>query len=79
MVVDNTLRGNGYGKKMLKAGLKYAFEILDVDKVTIGVFENNASAYNCYKAIGFVKTEIVEKEPWNVIEMEINKNDYITN
>lgn len=79
VVVDNTLRGNGYGKKMLKAGLKYAFEILDVDKVTIGVFENNASAYNCYKAIGFVKTEIVEKEPWNVIEMEINKNDYITN
>lgn len=79
VVVDNSLRGNGYGKQMLSAGLKYAFEILGVDKVTIGVFENNDSAYKCYKSVGFVKTELVDKEPWNVIEMEIKKNDYIKN
>lgn len=79
VVVDNTLRGKGYGKQMLSMGLKYAFEILGVDKVTIGVFENNDSAYNCYKAVGFVKTEIVDNEPWKVIEMEINKKDYIGN
>lgn len=58
---------------MLELGLKYAFEILGVDVVTIGVYENNEIAHNCYKRVGFVDREIVEKEPWNVIEMEIKR------
>lgn len=33
-------RGMGYGKEMLKLSLKYAFEILKVKKVTLGVFWN---------------------------------------
>ena len=47
---------------------------LGVDVVTIGVYENNEIAHNCYKRVGFVDREIVEKEPWNVIEMEIKKD-----
>ena len=58
---------------MLLLGLKYAFDILKVDKVTIGVFENNESAHWCYRKAGFVDTEIVQSEPWNVVEMEIGK------
>lgn len=76
VIVNDTLRGKGYGKQMLNAGLKYAFDILGVDKVTIGVFENNTSAYKCYKTVGFVETEIVDGEPWKIIEMEIRKNMY---
>ena len=76
VIVDNTLRGKGYGKQMLILGLKYAFEILGVERVTIGVFENNQSAYMCYKKVGFIEREIVQGEPWNVIEMEILKTDY---
>ena len=53
VIVDDTQRGKGYGKQMLELGLKYAFEILGVEKVTIGVFENNIPAYKCYKSIGF--------------------------
>ena len=63
---------------MLKLGLKYAFEILQVDKVTLGVFENNEIAHNCYKRAGFVDREVVEKEPWNIIEMEILKENYFS-
>ncbi len=62
---------------MLQIGLKYAFEILGVDVVTIGVFENNEIAHNCYKKVGFIDKEIVIKIPWNVIEMEISKEDWI--
>ncbi len=79
VIVDDALRGKGYGKQMLIAGLKYAFDILSVDKVTLGVFENNPSAHMCYKSVGFVETKTVDNEPWNVIEMEINKADYRTN
>lgn len=77
VVVDNSIRGKGYGAQMLSKGLEYAFNILGVDKVTIGVFENNEIAHACYKKVGFVDTEIVKYEPWNIIEMELLKSDYI--
>lgn len=76
VIVDDSLRGKGYGKQMLELGLKYAFEILGVDKVTLGVFENNDAAHWCYKKVGFTDTKTVEKEPWNVVEMEILKKDF---
>ena len=48
-------------------------------KVSLGVFENNESAYYCYKAIGFedVSQGEIEKytvmgEEWNCLELEIN-------
>ena len=37
VIVDDTLRGKGYGKEMLLLGLKYAFDIFKVERVTIGV------------------------------------------
>ena len=59
--------------------LKYAKEIFGVNKVSLGVFENNESAYYCYKAIGFedVSQDEIEKytvmgEEWNCLELEIN-------
>lgn len=82
VIVDDTQRGKGYGKQMLELGLKYAFEILDVEKVTIGVFENNIPAYKCYKSIGFNEIasdcyETVNGEESKIIELEITKTDYI--
>lgn len=76
VIVDHTIRGKGYGREMLELGKKYAFEILGAERITIGVFENNESAHWCYKKVGFVDTEIVKEEPWNIIEMEILKKDF---
>jgi len=76
VVVDDSVRGKGYGTQMLSLGLKYAFEILGVDVVTLGVFENNDLAHNCYKKVGFKDREKVKKEPWDVIEMEIGREDF---
>ena len=68
---------------MLKQGLKYAFEILGAEKVTIGVFENNLPAYRCYKAVGFQEvfmekeeTAEIKGEKWKIIELEITKEMY---
>lgn len=78
VVVDSQKRGKGYGKKMLQLGLKYAKEIYGAKKVSLGVFENNKSAYHCYKAVGFQdifleETEIyhVLGEDWKCLELEI--------
>ncbi len=75
VIVDDLKRGKGYGKEMLMLSLQYAFEILKVKRVTIGVFENNPSALYCYKSVGF--KEIGEEyynimgEKWKCIELEI--------
>lgn len=73
----DTKRGQGYGKKLVSSALKYAFYELKADKVTLGVFENNAPAIHCYLSCGFniVETETAESyqcmgEIWNCIEME---------
>ncbi len=82
VIVDDEKRGKGYGKEMLKLALQYAFEIFGAEKVTLGVFSNNPSAYHCYKAVGFqdavkekATTDRVMEEEWTVLEMEIYKKD----
>lgn len=78
VIVDDTKRGQGYGKQLVFSALKYAFDELKADKVTLGVFENNTPAIQCYLSCGFkiVKTKITEcyqcmDETWNCIEMEV--------
>ena len=79
VVVDPDKRGKGYGKAMLQLGTKLAKEIYGAKKVSLGVFENNQSAYHCYKAAGFndVVLEETEKyvvlgEEWKCLELEMN-------
>lgn len=78
VVVDSTLRGKGYGSQLIAAALRYAFTILQVDKVTIGVFADNAPAIACYKKAGFRDTGIIEEydicgQIWKCLELEISK------
>ncbi len=78
VIVDDAKRGKGYGKQMLTLALRYAFDIFGAEKVTLGVFDNNKPAYNCYKAAGFTETgeemfcELFG-EQWRIIEMEVNR------
>lgn len=83
VIVDDLKRGLGYGKEMLLLALKFAFEILKAEKVTLGVFDNNMPAYHCYKAAGFQEIEMEETEichvcgeTWNIIELEMKREDY---
>lgn len=80
VIVDPAKRGMGYGKEMLQLALRYAFEILKVEKVTLGVFDNNPAALHCYHAAGFREIPLPEpeyftigSEKWNCLELEITK------
>ena len=77
VIVDDKIRGKGYGKRMMKLAIQYAFGILKAKKVTLGVFENNMPAYYCYKAAGFEENNETlyfdcMGEQWRCIEMEVN-------
>lgn len=80
IIVDDSKRGIGYGKRMIQMAMQYAFDMLKAEKITLGVFDNNPSAYYCYKAAGFkeipMKKDIVFEilgEKWKCIELEVNK------
>lgn len=86
VIVDDSKRGMGYGKEMLKLSMQYAFDILKVEKITLGVFENNQAAYHCYKAAGFKDVDTKQEEyfdilgeKWKCLELEISSKATFTN
>ncbi|MDE6063906.1 MAG: GNAT family N-acetyltransferase, partial [Lachnospiraceae bacterium] len=77
VIVDDKVRGRGYGREMLSLAIQYAFDFVKVKKISLGVFENNIAAIKCYESCGFqrVKLENTEcyhcmGEIWDCIEME---------
>ena len=83
VIIDDSKRGKGYGKEMISLALKYAFEIFKAEKVTLGAFENNGSAYYCYKSAGFEDADVepifynIFGENWKILELEITKENYL--
>jgi len=75
IIVNPDLRGKGYGKTLINEAIKYAKNALNAKEINLGVFENNESAYHCYKSVGFkeVRTDknvyTFQNESWNCIEM----------
>lgn len=74
-IVAPDRRLEGIGKAMLSQGLTFAFEIYGAKRVTLGVYDKNLVGINCYTAIGFKETGVVETYPVNgemlsAIEME---------
>lgn len=82
VILSDRARGRGLGKEMLRLALNYSFYTLKVDKVTLGVFANNPSAYFCYKAVGFQdvasngEAYLIQGEVWKCIEMEVSLKSY---
>jgi len=47
-------RGNGYGTEALALGLMFAFNDLNLHRLSLGVFSYNEPAIRLYKRLGFV-------------------------
>ena len=80
IIVDDSKRSMGYGRAMVELTVKYGFDVLKADKITLGVFENNENAHCCYQAAGFrdIKLERTETysvlgEEWKCLEMELEQ------
>ena len=80
VIVDDQKRGMGYGKEMLQLAIRFAFDMLKAEKITLGVFENNEPAYRCYLAAGFrdktgTQAEYyhIGNEDWKCLELEMDR------
>jgi len=60
VVVDHTIRNQGYGCEMLKLAIKYAFEIEKAEAVHLNVFPENPGAKRCYEKVGFKERNLAE-------------------
>ena len=79
---DPACRGKGFGTEAMRLILAYAFNVLNLHRVTLDVFEFNPRAIRSYEKCGF-KAEGVEKElifkedmRWNVLNMGILRNEW---
>lgn len=78
VIVNDQMRGKGYGKEMISLAIQYAFDFVKVKKISLGVFENNEAAIKCYESCGFTRVQLKNAESyhcmgeiWNCIEMEL--------
>ena len=74
VIVDDNLRGKGYGKRMLQLAIQKATREFGAKKISLGVFDNNPSAFHCYESVGFkitgTDTYLIDGEAWTEKEME---------
>ena len=83
VLIFQQFRFNGFGKVMVNAAIEVALEELNLDEVTLNVFDFNTSAISLYKSIGFRDFHFekiarqFQNEKWNVITMKINKNCWL--
>lgn len=75
VIVDDSLRGKGLGKQLIRETIAYACEYFEAEDITLGVFANNPSAKKCYESAGFIPTGNeayeIDGELWDCIEMRL--------
>lgn len=55
MIGDKDYWGKGYGDDALRIFIKFIFEELNMNKISLGVFSFNERAIKCYKKLGFIE------------------------
>jgi RimJ/RimL family protein N-acetyltransferase len=76
------LRGRGMGRELVGEALSRAFGVLDLDEITLAVFDFNHAAIGCYEACGFkifhkkARAVAVEDEKWGVVFMRLTRSEW---
>jgi RimJ/RimL family protein N-acetyltransferase len=84
VIIDQKIRGKGYGQQLINMLLEYSFEKLNAAIVELNVYDWNAAGIRCYEKTGFTfnpekkfstKTGDIE---WVALNMTIDKNKWIS-
>jgi len=74
--------GRGYGSEALRLVMRYAFEVLNLNRLALGVFEYNPRGRRAYEKVGFVyegkQPESVRRNGrwWDTIYMGILRSEW---
>lgn len=76
IIVNDEIRGQGYGTKMLQLIKEYVFETGQAQKIGLRVFDVNEAAVRCYRKAGFIEVQrepeafSFQEEKWGRLTME---------
>lgn len=79
LVGPSERRGLGYGKQILSELIGFSFCELELQTLTISVFDFNKAGIGCYTSIGFRQVEFRKNarqfrdEYWNIMLMQLNR------
>ena len=79
---DDDFRGRKYGQETAKLMLRYGFELLNFNKIWLGVSVSHTMALNSYIKSGFVKEGILRQEIYrnsryyDAIRLSILRDEY---
>lgn len=82
IISEDNLKGKGIGLQMISEILKVGFEDLKLHRITLGVFDFNKNAMNCYEKAGFIIEGLmrevvrVNNKYWNLYEMSILEHEW---
>jgi RimJ/RimL family protein N-acetyltransferase len=74
--------GKGFGTEAMCLLLDYAFNLLNIHSVELGVFEFNQPAIQLYKKVGFQvigmrrEARLIAGKQWGVVLMDILEDDF---
>lgn len=82
LVGDPSKQKRGYCQQMTRAALKVGFDELGMHRISLGVYENNRAALNCYLKSGFSIEGVSRDILWfngeflSMVEMGILENEW---
>jgi len=82
VIISPEYRNKGMAKVMIKEVLNFGFKTLDLNRVSLGVFDFNEAAIKCYKNIGFLLEGTTRESAkagntyWNCHLMSILKREW---
>jgi len=81
--VDVDKQGRGYGSKILKSILKFAFETMNLERVTAEIYEYNEASIKLFESLGFVKegrlrkAKYMDGKYWDIIIYGLLRDEYL--
>ena len=82
MIGDKNFWGKGYGTEAMRLAVKFCFQDLDFNRVTLGVITDNIQAIKSYKKVGFVQEGVLrgdvirDGKKYNRILMGLLKKEF---
>lgn len=70
-IADPKMRGKGYGEEALRLVMKWAFEIMNAERVTLDHFSDNLIAASLYEKAGFKREGVMRHGGKNGVYVDL--------
>jgi RimJ/RimL family protein N-acetyltransferase len=83
VLVLPAVRGRGFGTALMREVVRLGFDVLNLHRLQLAVFDFNQAAIRCYERIGFVREGLLREARkgsdgyWNIVQMGLLRSDRV--